>query len=164
MDSLTRDQLALVKSEQIESVSFPPEKDASDLELTFRYLSEMEMDEVMVLGLSGGRTDHCLFNWQLLASSHWPFSLKAIDETVRATVVDADHSLELSTEPGCVFSVIAPTSNVIGLCVDGAKYPLHNAEMQPGQTLGLSNVTTQSRLHISVAKGLVLVMLVYGHD
>lgn len=153
----------------VKCVSFPSEKDSSDLELALEQLQqnalfERAVDEVLLLGVSGGRTDHALFNWLLLLAKPWSFTLRAIDDTVSAIVVTPSRALSSSVDPGITFSVLAATEIARGLTVTGVKYPLHNAELMPGSTLGLSNETSDTVLNVSLTEGRVLVMLNYADD
>lgn len=153
----------------VKCVSFPSEKDSSDLELALEQLQQntlfdRSIDEVLLLGVSGGRTDHALFNWLLLLAKPWSFTLRAIDDTVSGIVVTPSRALSSSVDPGITFSVLAATEIARGLTVTGVKYPLHNAELMPGSTLGLSNETSDTVLNVSLTEGRVLVMLNYADD
>ena len=162
LDSVSEDIAALIENSEIECVRFTPEKDASDLELALRILCERSVDEVVLLGLSGGRTDHQLFNWQLAASRSWPFRLRGIDDSVDAVLVDQSRPLYSPVPKGQTFSVIPIVQSAKGVCITGAKYPLTDVTLSPGRTLGLSNEVTQARLQVSVEEGIVLVMLVHA--
>ncbi len=54
--------------EGVEVLVFPPEKDASDMELALGEAVARGADAVEVYGALGGRLDHTLANLQLLAS------------------------------------------------------------------------------------------------
>lgn len=160
-DSLSSDVAKTIGDSQIECVRFAPEKDASDLELALQTLSERLIDDVVLLGISGGRTDHHLFNWQLAGSRSWPFRLRLIDDSIDAQLVDKSRPLQISASIGQTFSVIALSRAACGVGVSGAKYPLTNARLAPGSTLGLSNEVTEQHLQVSVEEGIVLVMLIH---
>jgi len=139
LDSLDDASSASLEQLGTPCLQYPAEKDASDLELALLALAEHELVEVIVLGASGARTDHHLFNWQLIGSRSWPFRLRVVDDYVDARIVDA-----------------------IGVSVVGAQYPLNKATLNPGSTLGLSNVVKEPRLQVSIESGIVLVMLVHS--
>lgn len=161
LDSIDHDAAKLVADGRTECLNFPPEKNASDLELTFDTLCVRSIDEVVLLGVSGGRTDHILFNWQLAGSRAWPFKLRVVDDFVDAYLVGKDRPFSLAVPLQQIFSVIPLVGNATGVEVSGAKYPLSNARLPLGSTLGLSNVVTGSHLQISVEQGTVMVMLVH---
>jgi len=67
-----------------------PEKNASDLELTLLALVEAGYNEVMIVAVTGGRTDHTLFNWLLAMQCDWPFRLTMLDSSITAQLVHAE--------------------------------------------------------------------------
>lgn len=160
LDSLDATAAGVVADSNVECIRFPREKDASDLELALQVLTGRSFDEVVLLGGSGGRTDHHLFNWQLAGSRSWPFRLRIIDDHVDAQLVDNTRPFDTSLAQGQLFSVIPLAAAATGVHVRGAQYPLDDATLALGSTIGLSNVVTQPRLQVSVEAGIVFVMLV----
>ena len=162
LDSVSADDGRALDASKIECVRFPPEKNASDLELTLQVLIDRSFDVVVLLGISGGRTDHHLFNWQLAGSRSWPFQLRLVDDSVDAWLVDKTRAFNAPVPAGLTFSVIAQVQSATGVFVTGAKYPLNNAKLVLGSTLGLSNEVSAPHLQVSVEEGIVLVMLVHS--
>ena len=76
--------------------------------------------------------------------------------------MDESRAFSAPVPVGQTFSVIAQVQSATGVVVSGAKYPLTNARLNLGSTLGLSNETSESHLQVSVEKGIVLVMLVHS--
>ena len=161
LDSVDPDCAAKVKAMGAECIRFAREKDASDLELVFDILSDRFFEQVILFGASGGRTDHQLFNWQLAAAQPWPFQLRIIDDYVDARLVDPTRAYEVAASLGQVFSIVPLAGPAIGVTVCGAQYPLKNATLIVGSTVGLSNTVTDDCLQVSVEQGVVLVMLVH---
>lgn len=161
LDSLDTASSRLIADQNIECVQFPPIKDASDLELTLQTLCDRSIEEVVLLGISGGRTDHLLFNWQLAASRSWPYRVRIIDDFVDALLVDNARPLSITPKVGQTFSVIPLVQNASGVQVAGAMYPLSDAHLALGSTLGLSNEVVESSLQVSVEDGILLVMMVH---
>lgn len=164
MDSIDDTLSNAIKSSDVVQLTFPSEKDASDLELTLHHLSTLAIESVVVLGASGGRTDHAFYNWLLIGSHYWPFTMRVIDSTVDAYCVNQSKPLNLIVTSGTVFSVAAVGVAATGVCVSGACYPLKNAVLAVGSTLGLSNETSSESLHVSVEDGTAMVMLVHNAD
>jgi len=162
LDSVGSEISSAIADGKIECLRFPPEKNASDLELTLEALCDRPIQEVVLLGISGGRTDHLLFNWQLAGSRSWPFGLRLVDDYVDAHLVDKSRALKIPVPTGQTFSVIPLTQTASGVGGSGALYPLRDATLSPGSTLGLSNEATDSRLQVSVEQGIVLVLLVHS--
>jgi len=144
-----------------ECIRFSREKDASDLELVFDILSDRFFEQVILLGASGGRTDHQLFNWQLAAARSWPFQLRIVDDFIDTHLVEPARAFNVVAPAGQVFSIMPLAGPATGVNVRGAQYPLDNATLIVGSTLGLSNTVTDDHLQISVESGIVLVMLVH---
>jgi len=161
LDSVDDASTATIKAMGAECIRFAREKDASDLELVFNILSDRFFEQVILLGASGGRTDHQLFNWQLAAAQSWPFELRIVDDTVDAHLVDRNRAFDAALPAGQLFSVVPLAGPALGVTVRGAQYPLDNAELMVGSTVGLSNAVADARLQVSVEQGIVLVMLVH---
>jgi len=161
LDSIDPESSAAMEAMGVECIRFSHEKDASDLELVFDILSDRFFEQVILLGASGGRTDHQLFNWQLAAAQSWPFQLRIVDDYIDAQLVDSDRAFNVAASPGQVFSVMPLAGPATGVSVRGAQYPLDNATLIVGSTIGLSNKVTDDRLQISIEKGIVLVMQVH---
>jgi len=161
LDSLDKASAVAIEGQNIECVQFSPKKNASDLELTLQTLVDRSVEEVVLLGISGGRTDHVLFNWQLAASRSWPYRVRLIDDYVDTQVVDSTRPLCVTAEVGQTFSVIPLVQNAKGVEIAGAVYPLSGAELPLGSTLGLSNEVVRPCLQVSVEQGVLMVMMVH---
>lgn len=166
LDSLDSEVARSIQATNAECIEFPSKKNASDLELALQLLSERPITEVVLLGMSGGRTDHFLFNWQLAASAYWPFALRIIDSSVDARLVNNQWPLTLTTHAKEIaleqtFSVIPLVEGAEGVDIVGAMYPLSKVILPLGGTLGLSNVVKDACLKVSVSEGVVMVLLVH---
>lgn len=133
-------------------------KASSDLELALEWLAENPPDTVILLGVSGGRTDHMLFNWSLPLLKNWPFRLQLIDSTTRAYLIANKDRVNIGAEPGQSVSLLALSSSS-GVTTNGLHYALSNATMRPGSTLGLSNVVTGDEFSVATDSGKILVMV-----
>ena len=139
--------------------SYPARKDVTDLELALQYLCDKSIGRVVLTGVSGGRSDHHLFNWLLPLQQCWPFAIELLDKSVHAHVVTHRAGLQLATFEGQTISLL-PLPWAAGVTTDGLDYPLQNASMSPGSTLGISNVATGRRITVSVTSGQLLVFKV----
>jgi len=160
LDSVPPDVMARPAFAAVPRLVFPADKDASDLELALATLADDPthvgpLDEVVVAGVSGGRTDHLLFNWLLPASRAWPFRLRLVDAFVEACVVTPAYPLTLTTTPGQIVSLL-PLGQARGVVTDGLHYALSGATLELGATFGLSNAAVASRVTVSVTDGIVL--------
>lgn len=160
LDSVPPELLARPALATLPRRVFPADKDASDLELALRALADGPEvpDEVVVAGVSGGRTDHLLFNWLLPARRAWPFALRLVDASVDATVVTAARPLAATAVVGRTVSLL-PLGRADGVTTRGLRYALADATLEPGSTLGLSNVVARTPIGVTLERGTVLALV-----
>jgi len=159
LDSVPAELLARPGFAELPRRVFPADKDASDLALALHALADEPEppDEVIVAGVSGGRTDHLLFNWFLPARRAWPFALRLVDASVEAVVVTPERPFVGVAVVGRTFSLL-PLGRVDGVTTRGLRYALAGATLEPGSTLGLSNVVAAGAVSVEVARGTVLAL------
>ncbi len=164
-DSVPEAKLAWALDAGAELIRLEREKNASDLEHTLRELVDRDYAHVTVLGVSGGRTDHTLFNWFLALQQDWPFSLTFVDSTVSAYLVHADAPFNAQIPADTTVSLVCRDS-VSGVNTMGLKYPLTDARLMGGSTLGLSNEVARdaaeelTSVSVTVSTGRLLVCVV----
>lgn len=157
-DSADEDILALAHLSDTPRHDYPSRKSASDLELALQVLAEDPPDSVVILGVSGGRTDHMLFNWSLPALRVWPFTLLLIDGTTRCHVLQGKDSCAFSVTQGQTLSLLAQV-RATGVTTAGLQYPLQGATLEAGSTLGLSNVAEGGQAGVRQDSGTLLVLV-----
>lgn len=157
-DSVAPDLLKRSELADVPRKEFPAAKNSSDLDLALQSLSEMSPDEVFVVGISGGRTDHMLINWMLPLQQRWPFSLEYIDDTVRARFLQGPGEVSFRAERQTTVSLV-PLTDAEGVFTQGLHYPLNDATLLVGSSLGLSNIVVEHAFSVVIASGVVLVML-----
>lgn len=158
LDSVSPDLLQDARVVAVPRHVFPSRKASSDLELALDLLAEDPPARVVLLGVSGGRTDHMLFNWLLPLLRPWPFSLQLVDATTHCHVMGVDKDLSVNVVPGQIVSLLA-LSLCTGVCTTGLHYVLTDAKLLPGSTLGLSNIAETQRVRISKTNGTLLVLV-----
>ena len=165
--------VAQVDKHKTRCIQHPEDKDATDLELALRYVetevktefiegaekadnvSPVPQIEVLLAGLSGGRTDHMLANWLLLAKADWSFAITVMDQCGDGFFVSPNSAREIAVTPGDTFSLLA-LRHASGVNCDGARYPLKNAELETHTSLGISNVAESTSVKVSVEDGALL--------
>lgn len=157
-DSVDADVLQSDALANIPRQVYPAMKAASDLELTLQMLAEEPPEYVIILGVSGGRTDHMLFNWMLPALRSWPFTLLLIDGTTRCHVLQGRDNCSVPAFTGQTLSLLAQT-RTLGVTTTGLQYALQDATLEVGSTLGLSNVVVSERVSIAIDSGTLLVLV-----
>lgn len=159
-DSVDKKVLAQENLSQTPRYDYPPKKSASDLELALQVLADDPPESVVILGVSGGRTDHMLFNWCLPALRVWPFTLLLIDGTTRCHVLQGEDDCTLEMMDGQTLSLLAQI-RATGVTTTGLHYPLQDATLEVGSTLGLSNVAAGGQAGVRMDTGTLLVLVNY---
>jgi len=155
MDSIGKSEHEQLAAHAIETIQYSPKKAASDLHLTLDTLAERGFGNLVLLGISGGRTDHMLFNWMLLANPDWHFSAQIIDHSVVAELIRPDIPFERALKSGTTLSLLPLGSAAVGVVINGVEYPLDNVTLPLGDTLGLSNVVEDNPGGSAIVKALV---------
>lgn len=152
LDSVDR-SLLKQQFKNIEIIPFPRKKDYTDTELALDYASELDgMDEIVFLGVVGGRFDHTLGN---------VFLLKKADEMgVSASMFTDIHEIYgvrgeklIKGDIGDILSVLPLCDIISGVTLINLEYPLNNATIRLGETIGLSNVFLGKEAHIIIKEG-----------
>jgi len=134
------------------------DQDSTDLEKALRHLSGDEApDEIVLLGATGGRSDHFLTN--LLVVSTLP-------EASKVTLDATDEIIQRAT-PACSVSLIGmsgeivsllPLSSCEGVATEGLRWELADAAMGPGVLLGQSNEAVSEKVSVSLRAGNLFVI------
>ncbi len=133
-------------------------QDSTDLEKALRHLPGDEApDEIVLLGATGGRSDHFLTN--LLVASTLPertkVALDATDEIIRrATPVC---SVSLIGMSGQTVSLL-PLARCDGVTTKGLRWELADAAMGQGVLLGQSNEAVSEDVSVSLRTGNLFVI------
>lgn len=141
-----------------ERYRYPARKNYSDLELALVRASESGAQRVVLSGVSGGRSDHHLFNWLLPLQKRWSFSIELVDATTHAHVVTPQFPCHKASWAGQTISLV-PLPLAAGVTTSGLEYPLKQARLDAGSTVGLSNVAMGDFLDVTVTEGRLLVFL-----
>ena len=136
----------------------PIRKDDTDTALALRYGMEKGYTDFVILGGTGGRSDHTFANYQLL--------LWARKRGVRITLVGDGELTECLFEEartfhgecGKLFSVFAFGQDARGVDILGASYELKNGTLTTDNPLGVSNAFGDTPVHIAVREGGLLII------
>ncbi len=150
------DSLDIPLPEGIEKITYPSEKDETDLQLAIDYAINKGVKEIYCIGVFGGRCDHFLGNIGLMK---W-----AKDRGANLVLEDSDTLLflldgevTLPKKDNHYLSLIPFFEDAV-VSLSGTKYPAEEAVLRVGDTLGISNEITDAAAHISVKEGSVLVL------
>ena len=154
-DSVSPEALAAAAEAGARVIRYPVDKDATDLELALDVAAARGVDRITVVGGHGGRLDHYLANALLLGSAR--FADIEIDGWFGdAHVIVVRRHARLVGRAGSLVTLLATNGPARGVTTTGLRYPLHEAVLLPGSTLGVSNELVGTDAEVSVSGGTVL--------
>jgi thiamine pyrophosphokinase len=139
----------------VERVVFPPEKDETDSDLAFDYVTKFNPDIVHAVGFVGSRWDHSMANLMLLVR-YADLNLVFINENNRTTLCKKNQIVNRTN--GDYLSLI-PLTDIKGLNIKGVKYPLTDRDITWPSSLTISNVIIESQADINFDEGKMLLMI-----
>ncbi|WP_223066239.1 thiamine diphosphokinase [Paenibacillus caui] len=157
-DSVSPQQLQRIQ-EVCGSVTIvdPIDKDQTDTELAFDIALDRRPDEIMMFGVLGSRCDHSFANIQMM--------LRALQHQIPSSIRDENNYITLTGSSACIekgdftyVSLIPMTPEVTGITIEGFLYPLDNASIRMGQSVGISNKLIAERGTIQIESGLLLIV------
>ncbi len=156
-DSINKNILS--KYENIAKViKLNPEKDFSDTHMALKLAIELKSDSIYILGAMGKRIDHALANIHILK--------EALENNIECKILDENNEIELITigekklrniEYKYV-SLIPLTTKVEGVTLTGFKYPLNNATLEIGHSIGISNELIAKEATINLKLGILILI------
>ena len=109
-----------------------------------------------VLGATGGRVDHTLWNLSLLKRYCARLQLTILDEWCETSLIDGE--IEFTAPVGQKLS-LCPLTAASGITTSGLKFPLEVESLAAGERDGISNEVTESPVKITVAEGDLLLCI-----
>lgn len=153
-DSLSGD---LPPGDDYEILTFPPEKDYTDMMLAAEAGFGRGARTFYILGGTGGRMDHTLANIQVvvnLARRGCKVYLVGSDFWVSAV---HNGKMELSSEIEGYFSLYSFSEVSEGVDIEGAKYEVKNFTLKQEDPRAISNEFIGEAVSISVKQGTLLI-------
>jgi thiamine pyrophosphokinase len=157
LDSLSETDRGQLDRLGVQLIVYPMRKDYTDLELALRFALERGATEIIIFSALGGRWDQSLANLLLLTLPELAqVSTRIIDHHLTIQVI-RDRA-EITGRAGDTLSLIALKGDALGVTIEGCEYPLVDATLPFGATLGISNVLTQATAKITVKQGEILAL------
>ena len=154
LDSVSGAGLSWARDAGIEVVEHPADKDATDLDLAMSHAAKVA-DEIVVIDSGAGRIDHSTANTLLLASDR--FAHVTVTALTQDGVISVIHERRsLHAHVGDTVSLLAVAGPAGGVTTDGLRWPLVDAVLSPGSTLGVSNEFLVEEASVSISSGVVL--------
>lgn len=163
-DSVDAKALDMIRAGAVETAEYDAiDKDWSDTELALREALARGYRDIVIVGGLGTRFDHSLANVQLLAV--------AVAAGAHAVLVDGHNEISLlvaadgivecriaADERYPYISLLPLSAEVAGITLTGFAYPLQEATLRHGMSLGVSNQLAADEGIISLRSGSLLVI------
>ncbi|MGE4271453.1 MAG: thiamine diphosphokinase [Desulfitobacterium sp.] len=169
LDSIKAEYLESCRQQGVRILSYPCEKDETDLELALDYAAKIseeegigessprEIKEIFLLGATGGRIDHLLGNLSIMHGF--------LKRGLRIRMKDPHQELwllasqkKLTGLKGQKLSIIPVTEKAV-VRTEGLYYPLHQEVLHQDSPRGISNVFLGDEALIDVSSGTVAVVI-----
>lgn len=160
-DSLkNKELLEYYKEKGIPLRRFPTRKDYNDTHLAILYAIDLNPQTVAILGATGTRLDHTLASIGLLK--------KLCDAGIEGKIIDDHNEIEILSGKNekvyarrddlKYFSLLPCTPKVTGIDLVGFSYPLSDAVLYAGESVGVSNELVEETGTLRMKEGTMLVM------
>lgn len=167
MDSLDAETLSRLQNQGVPFQRHSVAKNETDLELAIdiavdtansQRATAKPVDEILLVGVLGGRLDQMLANLLILAQQEWPVPLRIVDREESAQLLNAGEMITIRGSIGETLSAIPLSPTVTGITYTGLLYPLQNATLKMGSTRGISNEFADEEATISIDTGRLLIV------
>jgi len=137
----------------------PIRKDLTDTEWAFAQALSERPSSIVLLGATGTRFDHTFANIQLLKkAADAGIPCRVIDANNEISLLSGDQSLPLRRGVYEQVSLLPLSGIARGITLEGFLYPLSDAVLETGQSLGISNVILGETAVVHLKEGLLLVV------
>ncbi|OLC54400.1 MAG: thiamine diphosphokinase [Chloroflexi bacterium 13_1_40CM_4_68_4] len=159
LDSLGFEKADALGARGAKVIPFPAEKDESDLELAMRYALETGADEIVLVGVFGGRLDHLLANAMLIADPVYRGrGVRAVHGRTHVRAVYANARVAIESPVGTTITLLPVHGDATGVRTRGLRYTLAVETLRFGRSRGLSNVVSAHPAWVSIDQGVLLLI------
>lgn len=135
-----------------------PEKDYTDTHMALKLAMELESTNIIILGGIGTRIDHTIANIHILKDT--------LENNIECKIIDNRNEIQLINKKTTVefndnykyISLIPLTTKIEGITLKGFKYPLNNATLEIGKSIGVSNEQIENCAEIDLEKGILILI------
>ncbi len=151
------DSISVPNDPAIETIIYPSEKDDTDTGICLQTALDRGCNDILIIGGLGGRLDHTISNIQLITGKSNLADRIVIKDKGNSCTVLNNSSITL---PRCdkQYVSVFPMTDCRGVSESGVKYPLDNAHLPVGSTIGTSNEIISEKAVFSVTDGILLVI------
>jgi len=141
----------------VEFISFPRDKDESDTRLALEHALALDVKDITLAGVSGGRLDHTFANIMMLASPGLAgIDIRILDGDMEAFPMHGSGTVKGA--PGKIISLFSLTPRTTFISTRGLKYQLKDETLDLSPVRGLSNIFTRKEAFLDFKDGKLLVI------
>lgn len=157
-DSVSPEALQDIESKSKKTITCDAvNKDLTDSEMALDIAMDQQPDSILLLGVTGTRIDHSLASIQMMT--------RALQRQINCYVMDTHNYITLTGSQAVIndlgytyVSLLPLTPEVSGITLEGFQYPLTDATLKLGQSLGVSNKLVSSSGTVTIRSGLLLII------
>ncbi len=123
----------------------------TDMQKVLRLALDLRVERADLLGFTGRRTDHTLWNLSLLRSFGDRLELRLIDDYCEIRLIRG--RVRFRADLGQKLSLCPLDGPADGIETEGLRWPLRGESLVPGRRDGISNEVTASPVEIRVGRG-----------
>ncbi len=158
-DSVSTEERSRILSSYPQQTVLDPVKDDTDLEAALRWAMKKRPKEILIFGATGSRMDHTMANLQLLSLAEAAgVPAVILDPGNRIRMIRGTVNIDREKQYGRYISLIPVDGELKGVTLTGVKYPLQEAVIPFGLSLGVSNEITADRAEIRIREGRAFLM------
>jgi thiamine pyrophosphokinase len=139
-----------------EFVSYPAEKDETDLELALLHAETRGADQIVMVGAIGGRMDMTIASIMLMTRAGLGSCRVEVWHGEQTGWVIKPPGEDISGHPGDTISLIPLGGDASGITTRGLKYSLNEGTLSFGPARGISNLLETASAHVKLSEGLLL--------
>ena len=156
-DSIESDLLKDYEGRNVTILRFSPHKDATDLELALDEAQRKHAEHIWIVGGLGDRWDMSIGNIMLAAAEKYTeIKISFLTHDSSLHILHPNQTYSFESQPDQTVSLIPLKGDVSGVTLHGFKYPLDDATITFGSSLGISNVTAAQKTSITHKQGILL--------
>ncbi len=155
LDSLEEDARSGVAAERI--IKIDADNTSTDLHKVLVQVEKLRVTRAVMVGVTGGRTDHVLWNLSLLKTFAGRLQLRIVDDYCDTRLVGAH--IRFRAPIGQKLSLCPLSGPVSGIETAGLKFALRWETLSPGVREGISNEVVENPVEIRVGRGDLLLCI-----
>jgi len=138
---------------------YNPEKDNTDTDIALKLAIQLNSSNIIIMGALGKRMDHALANIHILKDAlEARIPCHILDKHNKIYLINDNITLTKNKTYGKYISLIPLTTTVESLTLKGFKYPLNNASLSIGLSIGVSNEIVEDVATVELKEGILIVI------